>query len=130
MSLTYGLRCRYTSYIADYEDESIVSVIEDYTTPEEFTLLTTNYPNPFNPTTTFRFFISSADIGNIKFLRIYNVLGELVKVIDFSSFSSGWHEISFNGKDHYGNNLASGTYIASLQVGNNIVNSIKIVMLK
>jgi len=130
ISLKYNIRCRYTAYIADYED--LVSGIEDKeeTIPADFSIIAANYPNPFNPSTKIRFFIANSDLSKVKLLKIYNVLGELVYVIDISGFNQGWHELSFMGRDLSGNQLPSGIYIASLQVGNKIVYSVKMIMLK
>lgn len=132
LSLAYGIRCKYTSYIANYEDDAIFLEDRDgdIIFPNDFSILTNNYPNPFNPTTTFRFFISTNDEGKVKFLKIFNILGQLIYMIDITNYSLGWHEIVFNGKDYFGKTLASGTYITSLQIDNKIVNSIKIIMVK
>ncbi|MCF8239865.1 MAG: VWA domain-containing protein [Melioribacteraceae bacterium] len=132
LSLTYEIKCKYTAYIADYEEEYDLTGVKetDELLPVSYSLIAQNYPNPFNATTTFRFFVSEKDAGRAVLLKIYNILGELVAVIDLSNYSSGWHQIVFNGKDGFGNVLPSGVYIVSMQVGNKIVNSVKINLLK
>ena len=80
-----------------------------------------NYPNPFNPATTIRLVLDqNARLALTKLLRIYNMLGRLVAVIDLTSFDPGEHEIHFNGCDFLGNPLPSGIYIIQLQVGDQI----------
>ncbi|MBL1214299.1 MAG: VWA domain-containing protein [Ignavibacteriae bacterium] len=131
LSLVYGIRCRYTAYIADYENIIISEIDEDKILPPgEYSVLKNNYPNPFNPTTTLRFYISTLDAGKIKLVKIFNILGQLIYVIDISDYTSGWHEVVFNGKDYFGNSLASGTYLVSLHIADQIKNTIKIVMIK
>ncbi len=131
ISLAYNIRCRYTAYIADYETPA--TSIDKLSTgsaqvPESY--LVGNYPNPFNPTTTIRFYLSP-DVRSekTKLIKIFNALGQLVSVIDISHLEPGMHEIRFNGIDFYGNALPSGTYIVFLQIGDHI-SSTKITLLK
>ncbi len=120
ISLTYNIRCRYTAYIADYEtkynslffmsDPDRIIPVQSY--------LVHNYPNPFNPVTTIVFYISPEDAhASPKLIRIYNSLGQLVYIIDLSSYEPGFHEIRFNGIDWRGNSLSSGIYFVVLQTG-------------
>ncbi len=131
LSLAYNIRCRYTAYIADYTSEAL-SVLSSgdkgLIIPDSY--LAGNFPNPFNPTTNIRFFLDHSSLGMTKLIKIYNLLGELVAVIDISYFSEGWHAVTFNGKDASGNYLASGIYLVQLQVGNRIANTIKINLIK
>ncbi len=132
ISLAYNIRCRYTAYIADYQteptDETSVLENENITIPESF--IAGNFPNPFNPSTKIRFYLDLHSIGKAKLIKIYNILGELVAVIDISNLQEGWHEVTFNGKNMTGNYLASGIYLVQLQIGNKINNSIKINLVK
>jgi len=119
ISLAYNIRCRYTAYIADYEHELTYieeQLAETLATPASY--LIGNYPNPFNPITTIRFVLQSDDHGRtVKLLKIYNMLGQLVYIIDISTMEPGMHEIKFNGVDLHGNPLPSGLYFVCLQVG-------------
>ena len=131
LSLAYNIRCRYTAYIADYITEpTALEVIENkgLTIPESY--IAGNFPNPFNPSTNIRFFLDHSSMGMTKLIKIYNLLGELVAVIDISNYSEGWHVVTFNGKDASGNYLASGIYLVQLQIGNRIANTIKINLIK
>lgn len=132
ISLKYNIRCMFTAYIADYkeEDPGPTSVDNELKGLIPETYIAGNYPNPFNPTTTIRFYINSFDAGKVKLLKIYNILGELVTVIDLSAYGEGWHNVSFNGRDYFGNILSSGIYLAQLQIGNEIRNTIKMNLLK
>ncbi|HSH64515.1 MAG TPA: T9SS type A sorting domain-containing protein, partial [Bacteroidia bacterium] len=69
--------------------------------------LNSNYPNPFNPTTTITYQIPKDGYVN---LTIYNSLGEVVKILvnEFQSKSS--YSVEFNAS-----NLPSGVYLYRLQ---------------
>ena len=130
LSLLYNIRCRYTAYVADYKEpftgvrdrQKTVSVPSSY--------LIGNYPNPFNPTTTIRFYLSPLSISaKVKLIKIYNAMGQLVAVIDISHLEPGVHSLQFAGRDFYGNPLPSGLYFVRLQVGNE-VSTIRMTLLK
>ena len=58
-----------------------------------------NYPNPFNPTTVIRFVVpgsglkSRPDGGGLVFLKVYDVLGRLVKTLVDSRVAPGEHSV-------------------------------------
>jgi hypothetical protein len=84
--------------------------------------LSQNYPNPFNPTTTIKFSINKQTQVT---LAIYSVTGELVThLIKPKEFNTGSYEVTFEA-----NNLASGTYIYKLDVGDYTVSK-KMTLLK
>ena len=122
ISLRYNIRCKYTAYIADYKTLPPTKVIaqEDYV-PVVKSYLIGNYPNPFNSTTYIRIYLDR-DIEGVKYklLRIYNLLGQLVAVIDISHLGPGMHTIKFDGRDNWDNELPSGIYICQLVVGKEI----------
>jgi len=121
ISLQYNIRCRYTAYVADYQTEQTgvnTKLDELVKIPQSY--LIGNYPNPFNPSTTITFYISPADAGKTKLIKIYNVLGQLVTVIDVSHFDGGTHTIRFDGLDYFGAPLPSGQYFVRLQIGDTI----------
>ncbi|MCB0283901.1 MAG: T9SS type A sorting domain-containing protein [Calditrichaeota bacterium] len=130
LSLKYNIRCRYTAYIADYETIWPTSVEQDKLVHLPRSFLQGNYPNPFNPSTTIRLYIDTNALGKTIFLKVYNILGQLVTVIDISHFTTGWHNILFNGKDFYGNALPSGVYFVRLQVQNEIHSTIRMNLIK
>jgi len=71
--------------------------------------LESNYPNPFNPTTTIVFVIPKSERVALK---IYDQLGREVAVLLESELAAGRHTVVFDAK-----NLASGVYIYRLQAG-------------
>ncbi len=131
LSLKYNIRCKYTAYIADYKTLPPTKVIaqEDYV-PVVKSYLIGNYPNPFNSSTSITIYLDKETVGiKHKFLHIYNLLGQLVAVIDLSHFGPGMHTIKFDGRDNWGNKLPSGVYICQLVVGKKI-STIRISLVK
>ncbi len=70
-----------------------------------------NYPNPFNPTTTIQFELSKN--ATIK-LDVYNLQGQLVKVIATGDYQAGFYLATWDGKDSSGRDVGSGIYIYRL----------------
>ncbi|MBZ0201140.1 MAG: T9SS type A sorting domain-containing protein [Ignavibacteriaceae bacterium] len=85
-----------------------LSVRNDIGMPEDFKLYQ-NYPNPFNPRTTIRFNLQKRE--NVK-LRVFNPLGELVKVLVDQELGEGTHEAIFNA-----DRISSGIYYYNLTAG-------------
>jgi hypothetical protein len=78
--------------------------------------LSQNYPNPFNPSTVISYRLKEK--GFVK-LRVYDIRGELVKVLVNETKEAGDYKAEFNGKG-----LASGVYIYRIEVmgsGNKLV---------
>lgn len=78
---------------------------------KEFSL-NQNYPNPFNPETRISFNILKSE--NVSLL-IYNLLGKNVRTLVNKKFSAGLHNIVWDSKDNYGNNVSSGVYFYRLK---------------
>jgi len=74
--------------------------------PAEYRLYP-NYPNPFNPSTTIKFEIPTADIIR---LDVYDVVGRLVKTLINQRLSRGLHEVTFDATG-----LSTGVYIYRLK---------------
>jgi len=68
-----------------------------------------NYPNPFNPRTTFS--LSLPHAGEVS-LRIYNVKGELVRTLASGEWPAGHHDLVWDGRHEDGGDAASGVYFA------------------
>lgn len=135
LSLQYNIRCRYTAYIADYQTEDDytpieVNVDEPLAAMPATSCLVGNFPNPFNPSTTIRLFIEEQAAGKVKLLKVFDILGRLVAVIDVSQFAAGWHEVKFTGKDLFGADLPSGIYFVRLQVQNQLSGALRICLIR
>ncbi len=85
--------------------------------PTEF-LLSQNYPNPFNPTTTIRFSVPARVVEGTRVqLRIYNALGELLRVLVDEKMFPGNYAVTWDGQNRDGATVASGIYIYQLFAG-------------
>jgi glucose/arabinose dehydrogenase len=73
-----------------------------------------NYPNPFNPSTTIEFKLTSP--GKIT-LILYDVMGHIVREMVSGNVSGGVHTIRWDGKDDSGRAVSSGIYISKLTAG-------------
>ncbi len=73
--------------------------------------LSQNFPNPFNPSTTFR--VSLSTPGHARIVA-YDSAGRLVAVIADRYFPAGVSEIVWHGRDERGEALASGVYFARM----------------
>jgi len=85
--------------------------------PKNF-FLSQNYPNPFNPETRIKYTVGSRQIHPIPTtLKIYNILGQLVRTLMDEPQESGSYEVIWDGKDEKGNDVASGIYFYQLKSG-------------
>ncbi len=85
--------------------------------PQKITIFH-NFPNPFNLRTTIQFTISRDQVKSAYVsLKIYNLLGQLVRTLIDEEISPGDHQIIWDGKDDKGKETASGIYFCRLKVG-------------
>ena len=82
--------------------------------PNSF-LLGNNYPNPFNPNTKFSYTLPQ---GKNVSIIIYDINGTKIVELVNSFQNAGIYEVSWNGKNKLGQQVASGTYIYSIEAGN------------
>ncbi len=80
--------------------------------PTEFTL-SQNYPNPFNPATAIEYGLPKASSVEI---IIYDLLGEVVKVLVNDFKQAGSYKVNWNSDDKNGNKVSSGIYFYELRV--------------
>ena len=95
------------------EDNGVT--IEDsigFTLPEIAEIMG-NFPNPFNPSTTFK--LSLVEPATIE-IDIYNIKGQKVKTIDKGQVSRGYHDIVWNGDNNNNNPVASGVYFYNIKI--------------
>lgn len=70
-----------------------------------------NYPNPFNPMTTFAYSLPRADQVNV---RVFDAQGVLVRSLLSESQASGDHEVRWDGAGDDGRPLPSGVYFGRI----------------
>jgi hypothetical protein len=94
--------------------------------------LNQNYPNPFNPSTTIKFTLPSIGDGGGTLptsLKIYNVLGEVVRTLVDEPMAPGVHHKVWDGRGDQGSRVASGIYFYRLRSGD-FVQTKKMVLMK
>jgi hypothetical protein len=84
-------------------------------------ILSNNYPNPFNPTTTISYQIPEFSFVTIK---IYDVLGNKISTLINEEKPAGSYKVEFNGSE-----LPSGIYFYRLQAGD-YIEAKKMVLMK
>jgi hypothetical protein len=90
---------------------------EDY--PEGYRL-SQNYPNPFNPSTTISYSIPQSGFVSLK---IYDLLGQEIQTAVNEFKTAGDYTVHINT-----NNLPSGIYFYTLQVGDNYSKTKKMIL--
>ena len=121
----YFVSCTLEGYIEPDDVEVTVSL--DETSIVDFVLelevnaddlllsniIFSNYPNPFNPSTTIEFSLpNDADIN----ISIFNIKGQKIKTLANNEFTKGSHSIVWNGKDEFGKSVSSGIFYYKLKV--------------
>ncbi len=86
--------------------------------PEVFSL-SQNYPNPFNPATTIKFQLpeknGTATVRTV--LRVYDILGRVVRTIVDEDMSPGFYTKQWDGLNDKGVGISSGVYFYSIMAG-------------
>jgi hypothetical protein len=95
-----------------YEYQDSVAIQEDIIKPITQTKIS-NYPNPFNPSTTIK--LDLAEPGKIE-LAIFNIKGQKIKTLLDAYSSKGIFEIIWRGQDDNSKKVASGNYFIKLKV--------------
>ncbi len=73
-----------------------------------------NFPNPFNPTTTISYDLTSdSDVT----ITVYDITGRSITTLRNSHQPAGAYNIQWNGVDDSGNPASTGVYFAQLQAG-------------
>lgn len=92
---------------ARFSDREFSTADEDPTVLPEATILSPNYPNPFNPSTTISYSVPSS--GPVR-LAVHDILGREVAVLVDGVTPAGTHQVRFDAS-----NLTSGLYLYTLE---------------
>ena len=84
--------------------------------PKELAVMS-NYPNPFNPSTTISFSIPNAGRAQ---LSVYSITGQKIRTLLSGPMTAGMHSVIWDGKDDEGKPTSSGVYLAHLRVGKTV----------
>ena len=96
LSQGFWLQIPIETSVDEYEDE-VVNASD-----------VSNYPNPFTSSTSIRF---TFPLDGRVSIRMYDLVGNLVRVIEADLSIAGAQEVLFDGLDNYGAPLGSGTYL-------------------
>ena len=77
-------------------------------------LLYPNYPNPFNPITTFRYRLIEQSFVRI---TIYDMLGNVVNNIFEGYENPGYKTVTWNATNNQGQSVSAGVYLYSIEIG-------------
>lgn len=126
LSIAYGVISPFTSFgtiteITNEETGENLNIAEDYK-------LIGNFPNPFNPTTTIKFIVGK-NIRKIVNIKIYNIVGQLVKVLSVNITGKGTYQVQWDGTLYDGLPAPSGMYLYVVDFGDEILSS-KMVLVK
>lgn len=95
-----------------------------------------NYPNPFTTHTTFHFDHNRPNQPLEALLQVYTVSGKLVKSIQQTIVTPGFHagEIHWDGLDDFGDRIGRGVYVYRIRLraadGENVQDTQKLVILR
>ena len=78
-------------------------------------VLQQNAPNPFNASTVIPFQVPVDLAGEPMRLRIYNLSGQVVRELQVDAPGAGEHRLSWDGRDEYGREAATGVYVYRLE---------------
>ncbi len=99
------------------EAERVDYILELQVVPEQFQLAQ-NFPNPFNPSTNIEFDVPQSLGTDARVqLLVFNLLGELVRVLVDDELSAGRHLAAWDGRNAAGGQVASGVYLYQLIAG-------------
>ncbi|MBN1349744.1 choice-of-anchor D domain-containing protein [candidate division KSB1 bacterium] len=71
-----------------------------------------NYPNPFNPETVIKYNLPES--GKMD-LKIYNVMGQLVRTLADGVHKAGYHSVTWDGRNDNGRMVSSGIYFFKMK---------------
>lgn len=127
ISIAFGVISTFTGFGDPTTDVEEELVVDNTFQPNEFKLLG-NYPNPFNPATTIRFSVGEP-LNKVVKVKIYNSIGELIKLLTIYVGDSGIYEIVWDGTLANGHYAPSDVYIYVVDFGN-ILLSEKMILIK
>jgi hypothetical protein len=97
---------------------SVDLVLDLAPVPQQFALAQ-NLPNPFRSATTIQFEVPvlAGDVPQVE-LKIYNMLGQLVRTLVDADLPFGSYRQEWDGRDEAGREVTAGVYLYNLNAGN------------
>ena len=95
-------------------------------TPSKYKINLKTYPNPFNNSVRISFL---SDNNRQKIIRIYDMMGVLVRSLYFKNIIKGENYIFWDGKNDLGKTSTSGIYFIKLNQGFETLDTQKVLFL-
>ena len=108
------------------EEHSIATGLRSIGIPGEFAL-GSNYPNPFNPSTTIPYELPRE--SEVK-LIIHDLLGRRIKTLMSGTIQQGRHRVTWDGRNDAGAVVPSGVYFSRLEITGGTVLSRPMILTK
>ena len=121
----YG-ELRGTVYVEDQDTWEVIQAATRFLNTIEFTPTGTgtqvalpyrldgNFPNPFNPRTSISFSLPGQELVE---LTVFALDGSRVRTLVREVLPAGSHQVDWDGRNDQGGQVASGTYLCHLKVG-------------
>lgn len=88
-----------------------------------------NFPNPFNPSTTVPVTVTSPQWQKVD-LVVFNLVGQQVRTLFNGQLNEGTYSFVWDGKTDKGELVPSGIYFYQLKVGNQVVKTRRMLLVK
>jgi hypothetical protein len=125
-AIEQGALYRYRVQISDEHGGRTLFETDIVSAPRLPLTLFQNVPNPFNPSTTIRYYLPEK--CRVK-VAIYDVAGRTIANLEDRDRPPGHYSLAWNGRDNLGKPAASGIYFCRLQAGKEM-RSRKMVLLR
>ena len=97
--------------LADFEGKDTVNIaptLRKEALPKDY-VLSRNFPNPFNPSTTIQYSLEKAGMVSLK---VYNIAGQEVATLVNGSMNAGTHSIVWDASGY-----SAGVYFYTVKAG-------------
>ncbi len=111
--VTFTLKAVYPGGVSDFSVPLVyflngAAADDDMNSVPTAFALHSNYPNPFNPSTSIRIDVPNAIAGK---LSIFDIQGRMVANLFDGNLTAGVHRFEWNGRDMSGRSVATGIYL-------------------
>ncbi len=127
LSQLWGVLTPFTSFTGDGVDNYDEELEQNEVESSSMITLLGNYPNPFNPETQIRFEIKE-DINDFMLVKIYNLKGQLIKIIKIKVDSKGQYSVVWDGRNDENKAVSSGVYFYKIEYANHSASGKMILM--
>ncbi|GAB4378774.1 MAG: hypothetical protein Kow0042_27520 [Calditrichia bacterium] len=86
-----------------------------------------NFPNPFNPETIISFTVPRSEFIE---LEVFNNLGQMIRRLFSGNIEPGYHQISWDGRNQFGEAVPSGVYFYRLKSKGGTILTQKMILMK